>query len=359
MLITPKPLLKTNAIAHADSRKNIVSQSPKKGKLTMTCHNCKTEARKHGKDRKGNQRFYCPSCSKSFVESQDKPLDGMYLPLDKAAQCIQQLIEGSSLRSTERITGVSLHTLLKLLVTVGEKCEKFLENRIKNVPVKDVEADELWCFVGCKEKTKNKKQWDSPEEERSKGDAYTFVGFERNTKLVLAWHLGRRTFDDTWQFTKKLAVATSDDSFQITTDGFASYRDTIVHELGHKQIDFAQLIKVYATPQDDSHRYSPPVVVDIISNVIHGNPDPKRICTSIVERQNLTIRMQMRRFTRLTNAFSKKRENLKAALALFFAYYNFCRPHSSIKTEEVKKRTPAMASGLTDHVWTIQELLAA
>jgi hypothetical protein len=165
--------------------------------------------------------------------------------------------------------------------------------------------------------------------------------------------MGRRTFDDTWQFTKKLADATADHSFQITTDGFAQYRDTIVHELGHKQIDFAQLIKIYAAPQGDEHRYSPPVVVDIITNVITGNPDPKRICTSIVERQSLTVRMQMRRFTRLTNAFSKKRENLKWALALFFAFYNFCRKHSTIKT------TPAVASGLTDHVWSIGELLAA
>ena len=245
---------------------------------------------------------------------------------------------------------------MKLLVLVGSKCERFLETSIKDVPVKDVELDELWCFVGMKEKTKGKKrlQWDSYEQERSLGDAYTFVAIERNTKLILAWHLGRRTFDDTWAFTKKLDQATADRNFQVTTDGFAQYRDTIVHELGHKQIDFAQLIKIYATPQDDEHRYSPPVVVDIITSIVHGNPDPKRICTSIVERNNLTIRMQMRRFTRLTNAFSKKRENLRAALALFFAYFNFCRPHSSIK-----KQTPAMASGLTDHVWSIGELLAA
>jgi transposase-like protein/IS1 family transposase len=320
----------------------------------MTCHNCKGEARKRGKDRKGNQRYYCATCFKSFIEPTEQPLDGMYLPLDKATRIVELLIEGCSLRSTERITGVSLHTILKLLVVLGEKCERFLENRIKSVPVKDVECDELWCFVEMKEKTKNKQVWDFDSNVDHIGDAYTFVGFERNTKLVLAWHLGRRTFNDTWQFTKKLDKATADETFQITTDGFASYRDTITHELGHKQIDFAQLIKVYATPQDDSHRYSPPVVVDIISNVIHGNPDPKRICTSIVERQNLTIRMQMRRFTRLTNAFSKKWENLKAALALFFAHYNFCRKHSSIG-----KQTPAMASGLTDHVWTISELLAA
>lgn len=319
----------------------------------MTCHNCKVEARKHGKDRKGNQRYYCATCSQSFIEPKDKPLDNMYLPFDKAELCLKLLIEGTSLRSIERTTGVSLHTLLTLLVLAGRKCERVFSERIQNVTVRDVECDELWCFVGMKEKTKNKKQWADYEEERNLGDAYTFVGFERNSKLVLAWHMGRRTFDDTWEFTKKLDVATADHSFQVTTDGFASYRDTIIHELGHKQIHFAQLIKIYATPEGNEHRYSPPVVVDIQTNVIYGNPDPKRICTSIVERNNLTIRMQTRRFTRLTNAFSKKRENLKWALALFFAHYNFCRIHGSIKT------TPAVAAGLTDHVWTIEELLAA
>lgn len=325
----------------------------------MNCPTCQTETRKRGKDRKGNQRFYCASCFKSFIEPQDKPLDNMYLPIEKAIQCVQQLIEGSSLRTTERITGVSLHTLLGLLVTVGEKCERLLDDRIQNVQVKDVECDELWCFVQMKEKTLKSKitegqfQYDFETADKL-GDAYTFVGFERNTKLVLAWHLGRRTNEDTLKFAKKLGRATSDDNFQITTDGFAQYRYAIVRELEHKDIDFAQLIKIYATPEGNEHRYSPPVVVATTTEIIFGNPDPARICTSIVERQNLTIRMQMRRFTRLTNAFSKKWENLKAALALFFAYYNFCRKHGGIK-----KQTPAMAAGLTDHVWSIQELLTA
>jgi transposase-like protein/IS1 family transposase len=321
----------------------------------MNCPNCQTEARKRGKDRKGNQRHYCATCFKSFIESQDKPLDGMYLPLDKTVQCLNLLLEGCSLRSTERITGVNINTLMKLLVVAGKRCEQLLENRIKDIKVKDVECDELWCFIQMKQKTvkANITRYEYGEETKI-GDAYTFVGFERNTKLVLTHHLGRRTFEDTWAFVKKLDKATADSHFQITTDGFAQYGSTIPIDLAHKQIDFAQLIKVYATPNSHEHRYSPPVVVDIITKVIHGNPDPKRICTSIVERQNLTIRMQMRRFTRLTNAFSKKWENLKAALALFFAFYNFCRPHSSIK-----KQTPAMASGLTDHVWSISELLAA
>ena len=321
----------------------------------MVCHNCKIEAKKHGKDRKGNQRYKCHTCIKTFIEPQDKPLDAMRLPLGKAVVCLQLLVEGCSVRSVERLTGVHRDTILKLVVLAGERAERLLESKIQGVPVTDVQCDEIWAFVGMKEKTKGKKrlQWESYEQERSMGDAYTFVAFERHTKLVLTWHLGRRTFEDTWAFTKKLDRATWDHNFQVTTDGFAQYRDTIVHELGHKQIDFAQLIKVYAALQTDEHRYSPPQVVDVIRQDVYGNPAPGRACTSHVERQNLTIRMQMRRFTRLTNAFSKKRENLKAAVALFFAFYNFCRVHSSIKT------TPAVEAGLTDHVWSLTELLAA
>jgi IS1 family transposase len=279
----------------------------------------------------------------------------MYLPMEKAVRIIQLLIEGCSLRSTERITGVNINTIMRLLVIAGEKCERLLQERIKDVRVRDIECDEIWAFVAMKQKTvkQNILRYEYGEETKI-GDAYTFVAFERNTKLVLTHHLGRRTFEDTWAFVKKLDKATADSHFQITTDGFAQYGSTIPIDLAHKQIDFAQLIKIYAVPDSHEHRYSPPVVVDIKTSIVCGNPDPKRICTSIVERQNLTIRMQMRRFTRLTNAFSKKWENLKAALALFFAYYNFCRKHSSIK-----KQTPAMASGLTDHVWSIAELLAA
>src|SRR5437868_5039809 len=225
----------------------------------MNCPNCQSESRKHGKDRKGNQRFYCPSCSKSFIEPQSKPLDSMYLPIGKAAVCINLLVEGMSLRSVERLTGVSLHTLLDLLVIVGAKCEAFLDSHVKNVPVDDVECDELWCFVQMKEKTLKErvKHMDNIEWEQVEklGDAYTFVGFERNSKLVLAWHLGRRTAEDTWQFSKKLARATSNDSFQITTDGFAPYRDAIVRACESKGIDFAQLTKIYAEKLGDAYTF--------------------------------------------------------------------------------------------------------
>jgi transposase-like protein/IS1 family transposase len=319
----------------------------------MQCPLCQNETKKYGRDRKGNPRFRCVPCGRTFAELQPRPLGAMRLPLGKAIVCLNMLIEGCSIRSTERLTGIHRDTILDLVTLAGERAERLLEERIQGIPVTDVQCDEIWAFVGMKEKTKNKRIWESPEQERSMGDAYTFVAFERHTKLILTWHLGRRTFDDTWKFTKKLDRATWDNRFQISTDGFASYRDTITHELGHKGIDFAQVIKVYAVPQNNDARYSPPVVVDCIRKTICGEPARMNICTSHVERQNLTIRMQMRRFTRLTNAFSKKRENLKAAVALFFAYYNFCRIHSSIKT------TPAVEAGLTDHVWSIQELLAA
>jgi transposase-like protein/IS1 family transposase len=267
----------------------------------MICPTCQAEAHKHGRDRKGNQRFYCASCSKSFTDPSNRPIEGMYLSSSKVNGCLRLLLEGCSLRSVERLTGVSLHTLLKLLVEAGKRCEKLLEEYVKGIKAEDIECDEIWCFVGMKEKTLKGKTTkglfgDDFEKIDNYGDAYTFVGFERNTKLVLAWHLGKRTFEDTYEFTKKLSRATTG-RFQVSTDGFAPYRDTITHEFLDRDIDFAQLTKIYAAPQSIERKYSPPVVVDIITSIICGNPDKSRISTSLVERQNLTIRMQMRRFT--------------------------------------------------------------
>jgi transposase-like protein/IS1 family transposase len=311
----------------------------------MTCHNCQTQAVKIGKDRQGNQRYRCQKCRKSFVDAPEKPLGNMYLPLDKAEMCLRLLVEGNSIRSTERVTGVNRNTILDLLVLVGEKCERLLNDKIRGLSVSDVQADEMWGFVGMKEKTKKRKQVMSrifhvlsPDE--SLGDAYTFVAIERNTKLVLAWHLGRRTSGDTERFTEKLYEATSG-NFQLTTDGFAAYVPAVEYSLGTR-VDFAQLIKIYEQPEQGGgeHRYSPPRVVSTVTKTIIGQPNEERICTSHVERQNLTMRMMMRRLTRLTNGFSKKWENLKAALALHFAYYNFCRIHKTIRC------TPAMEAAL-------------
>jgi transposase-like protein/IS1 family transposase len=313
----------------------------------MVCHNCKIEAKKAGKDRNGNQRYRCNQCRKTFQELKEKMLGGMYLDEGKALLCLTLLLEGNSLRSIERITGVTGHTLLDLLTFAGEKCERLMRERIKGVAVKDVEADEIWGFVGCKNRHKMHKGITDPH----KGDAYTFVGIERNTKLVLAWHLGQRDMTDTETFTEKLNDATSG-RFQLTTDGWKPYENAVSYSLGTR-VDFAQLIKVYAANPDGEQKYSPPVVVETITKIQIGDPDPSRICTSIVERSNLSMRTSIRRLTRLTNGFSKKWENLKAMLALYFAYYNFVRIHSSIRC------TPAMEAGITQHVWTLRDLLAA
>lgn len=303
----------------------------------MQCETCKSSTIRYGKDRNGHQRYRCGGCEKTFIEPYDKPLDEMRLPLDTALSCLHHLVEGCSIRSTGRIVGVQPNTIMALLLLTGERCERLLEERIKGVPVKDVQCDELWCFVKMKEKTKNR----LGKEDDQLGDAYTFVAIERNTKLVLAWHLGRRTEEDTLLFAEKLARATADQRFQISTDGFAAYRDAIVLHLGAKKVDFAQIIKDFEASGE--------TVTE--KRDVFGNPDPGLICTSHVERQNLTIRMGMRRFTRKTNGFSKRWLNLKAGLALHFGYYNFCKVHLSLRV------TPMMEAGLTDHIWDLRELL--
>jgi len=221
-----------------------------------------------------------------------------------------------------------------------------MEERIHGLRVKEVQCDEMWGYVGMKEKTKARKGRD----ETTIGYAYTFVAIERHSKLVLAWHLGRRTERDTVAFTEKLAAAT-EGSFQVTTDGFSPYKDAIVLTLAAQGVDFAQLVKVYASNPESETRYSPADCIGCKKTPVFGDPDRAKISTSHVERQNLTMRMQMRRLTRLTNAFSKKWEKLYAMLALYFTWYNFVRVHQTLRV------TPAMEAGLTDHFWTITELL--
>jgi IS1 family transposase len=255
------------------------------------------------------------------------------------------MLEGMSIRSIQRVTGLHQETILDLLVFAGERCERLMAKRIKGIAVKDVEADEIWGFVQCKNRHKLNKGISDPHV----GDAYTFVGIERNTKLILAWHLGERGMEDTEAFTEKLHEATSG-KFQLTTDGFRPYENAVSYSLGTR-VDYAMLIKVYASNREAEQKYSPPEVVETVTKVIIGSPEGHRICTSIVERSNLSIRTSVRRMTRLTNAFSKKWENLKAMLAIYFAFYNFCRIHSSIRC------TPAMESGITNTIWTIRDLL--
>ena len=313
----------------------------------MICTECKTTCRRFGKHRNGLQRFRCADCGKTFTEAHKEPLSGMTIPMDKALLAIQLLVEGASVRSTERISGLHRDTILKLLVITGEKCEKLMGRLIVNVPVKDVQCDEIWAFVGKKEAHKLPME----AHDESMGDAYCFVAIERNTKLVLNFALGRRSQATTDAFIEGLRHATSHQRFQISTDGFQPYRSAITTTFSDR-CDFAQLIKVYTQDPEGQRRYSPPDVTHAEKVPVMGNPDPAKICTSHVERQNLTIRMQMRRLTRLTNAFSKKWENLWAAYCLHFAYYNFCRIHKTLRV------TPAMETGITSRVWTLADLLA-
>lgn len=315
----------------------------------MNCKSCDGQAKKFGTDRKGNQRYRCLACKKVSVDQPERLLGDMVLAEEKALSVIHHLVRGCSIRATAELTEVNPETILKLLSVAGERCEKLMESKIQGLAVSEVQCDELWGFVGMKEKTEVRQGKESDQ----LGDAWTFVAFERHSKLVLAWHLGRRTESDTIAFTEKLAHATAG-SFQVTTDGFKPYQHAMVLSLGAQRIDFAQLVKIYANaPEGPQTRYSPADCTGAKKVPIYGNPDPDKVCTSHVERMNLNIRMDSRRMTRLTNAFSKKWTKLHAMMALYFAFYNFCRVHKTLRI------TPAMEAGITDHIWSLRELLAA
>jgi transposase-like protein/IS1 family transposase len=314
----------------------------------VTCHNCRTACKRFGKHRNGLQRFRCNQCQKTYTEEHERPLDEMRLPLDRAVNVLQLLLEGISVRSAERVTGIHRDTILRLLVLAGDRCQRLMEVKFQNLHVRDVEVDEIWGYVGKKEGHRTAYEQDFAEI----GDAYCFVAMERNTKLVITHYLGKRTVPSTEHFIAKLAYATSGDPFQLTSDGFKAYVTAVKRQL-RGRASFAQLIKVYASPREGEQRYSPGEVVEAVPVRIMGNPDKRRICTSHIERQNLSIRMGMRRMTRLTNAFSKKWENLEAAYSLWFAFYNFCRSHKTLGN------TPAIEAGITNHIWSLKELMSS
>jgi transposase-like protein/IS1 family transposase len=315
----------------------------------MVCHLCQAaNAKKFGKDRRGNQRYRCRTCRKTFSTRPARPLGSMTLPVEKALLILQLLCEGNGIRSIQRLTGCHQGTILKLLVQAGAGCEQLLSEAVQNVAVKDVEADEVWSWVRCKQGTKERKKIADPEA----GDAYCWIGLERHSRLVLAWHLGRRTSWDAHDFMAKLSAATAG-GFQLTTDGYNAYPNAVEYNLGAR-VDYAMLVKEFGQEGgEEQRRYAPPRLIGAEKISVSGQPDEDRICTSHVERANWTLRGHLRRMTRLSNGFSRKRANLRAALALFFAYYNFCRMHKSIRM------TPAMAAGITRKPWTMADLLVA
>lgn len=266
------------------------------------------------------------------------------LPLEKKVQIIHLLVEGNSLRSTSRITGASINTVTKLLIDVGKACQKFHEETIINVTSKKVQCDEIWSFVYAKQKN-------LPEEKEGEGgDVWTWVGIDADTKLVLSWLVGDRNALNAKIFIEDVALRLAN-RVQLTTDGLKLYLEAVENAFTG-QIDFAQLVKIYGGDSSyDEKRYSPAVCTGTIKIRIVGKPKEEDISTSYIERQNLTMRMSMRRFTRLTNAFSKKIENHCYAIALHFVYYNFCRIHKTLRV------TPAMEAGLTKDIMEIEDII--
>lgn len=270
------------------------------------------------------------------------------LPVAKRVAVVAALVEGNSIRSTARMTDVSKPTILKLLADLGTACSAFHNAHVRNLRCQRLQCDEIWQFVGAKQKNATPEQ-----KAQGWGDVWTWTAIDADTKLIASWFIGGRDPVSAWWFMRDLCSRLIT-RVQLTTDGHAAYLSAVENAF-ESEIDYAQLVKIYGRPTEAASRavrYSPSRFIGAQREVIRGNPDPKHISTSFVERQNLSMRMGMRRFTRLTNAFSKKVENHGHAVALYFMHYNFVRIHGTLKV------TPAMAAGLADHVWSIEEVIA-
>jgi IS1 family transposase len=266
------------------------------------------------------------------------------LSTEKQETVIKALVEGASIRSIERMTGVHRDTIMRLMVNVGKNCEKLMGESMHNLKCQNVQVDEIWCFVG-----KKQRHITSNDNEYEVGDQWVFVALDADSKLIPSYVIGKRTYQNTLAFLNDLSERL-DNRIQLSSDAFKPYVDAVEQSFG-MNVDYGQIVKSYEAEPIGAGRYSPPHVVSADRMAISGNPWVRNISTSHVERQNLTMRMQMRRFTRLTNAFSKKLENLKAAVALHFAHYNFVRVHGALRV------TPAMKAGITDHIWEIKEII--
>lgn len=270
------------------------------------------------------------------------------LPIEKRVQILGCLTEGMSLRATARLVDVSINTVTKLLVDVGTACEIYQLDKLVNLPCKRIQCDEIWSFVGAKESNVPP----NVQGQFGRGDVYTWVALDSDSKLVVSWLVGKRTASYANAFMKDVAARLAN-RVQLTTDGHKGYLSAVEGAFGIK-VDYAMLVKLYGGNQGDKreseHRYSPGKCLGALKGVVMGNPEEADISTSHVERQNLTMRMHMRRFTRLTNAFSKKVENHACAVALHYMFYNFARIHNSLRV------TPAMQAGISDHVWTLEEI---
>ena len=313
----------------------------------MICKKCEHgPAKRFGFTKAKTPRYRCRHCGATFIEPKQTPLGTHTTSVQDTAKVFSLMIEGMSVRAISRITGIHKTTILSLLNTVGDKCARLLDARVRNLAPTSVQCDEIWQF--CYSKDKN-----VPELMRGIfgfGDVWTWTAIDADSKLVISWHVGGRTAHSASMIMNDLASRVTN-KIQLTTDGNKVYWAAVVRAFGDN-VDYGIINKVYAGP-GKAGRYSPGQFVSATRDIGYGSPEPSRISTSYVERHNLTLRMSLRRFTRLTNAFSKKLENMTAAVAVFMAWYNLCRVHQTLKGQ-----TPAMRAGLTDHVWTIAELLA-
>ena len=268
------------------------------------------------------------------------------LPLAKRVQILSMLCEGSSMRSISRVADVSINTVSKLLVEAGEACLTIHNDMVQGVRAKRIQCDEIWSFCYAKGRTVRTGK-ELPE---GAGDVWTWTAIDADTKLILSYFVGDRNRRSACAFLTDLRDRIINRP-QITSDQFRAYLPAMDEVFG-PWVDFAQLVKIFRNTPGESGRYSPGECCGIKTKVRTGDPDPAHISTSYVERQNLTMRMSMRRFTRLTNAFSKKLDNHLHALALYFVFYNFCRIHKTLRT------SPAMAAGVTDRLWSLEDVVA-
>jgi IS1 family transposase len=271
------------------------------------------------------------------------------LSIEKKTRVITALVEGNSIRATCRITNTAKGTVIRLLRDVGEACAEYQDKYLRNLSCQRIECDEIWSFCYSKEKN-------IPKDKQGQfgyGDVWTFVAIDADTKLVLSWLVGLREPECACAFFKDIKERVSN-RVQLTTDGHRMYYEAVSSVFGD-DVDYAMLVKYYGVEQDKFGHYSPPKCTSTQTKRVNGSPDMRKVSTSYIERQNLTMRMSMRRFTRLTNAFSKKIENLEYAVALHFMYYNFARSHKTLSNPYPK--SPAMAARLTNHIWTIEEIV--
>lgn len=280
----------------------------------------------------------------SYAKSTIKTAMANNLPFEKKVTVVSMLCEGASIRAIERITGVNRNTIMNLGVRVGNACKRIMDEKMRGLNCRHIEVDEIWGFVGAKRKVAAKSG--------HYGDVWTFIALDSESKLIPSFIVGKRDVYHARAFMEDLAGRLSR-RVQLTSDALRAYPEAVERGFGG-EVDYGQLVKTYSVEnlnKKAASRYSPAEVVKTERTIINGMPDVRRITTSHIEKQNHTLRMHCRRLTRLTNAFSKKIENFEAAVALNFAYYNFCKTHGALKM------TPAMAAGIEPSFWTVADLV--